>query len=119
MTGFPCPLSPVEDLGRTIHAVQTGAAHLAVGPTFVPAQHRYLVGRDDAGIGNQLLVAVADRQRERTPQGHVSDKRDHVDLDQRVSGNAAGRGNGRAHRRLGPEAALEHLVHGGVVLQVV
>src|SRR5439155_5714122 len=49
----------------------------------------------------------------------VSDNRDHVDLDQRVAGNAAGRRNRRPHRRLGAKAPLEHLVHAGVVLQVV
>src|SRR5437762_8839979 len=48
-----------------------------------------------------------------------SDVRDHVDLDERVPGNAA-RGRDRGpHRRLGAEAALEHLVHALVVLQVV
>ena len=36
-----------------------------------------------------------------------------------LPGNAAGRRDGGPHRRLGAEAALEHLVHPGVVLQVV
>src|SRR5439155_20044820 len=38
----------------------------------------------------------------------VSDSRDHVDLDQRVAGNAAGRRNRRPHRRLGARGALGH-----------
>src|SRR5262245_35412912 len=49
----------------------------------------------------------------------VLQRRDHVDLDERVSRNPAGSGDGRPHWRFRTEAALEHLVHAGIVLQVV
>src|SRR5438067_2511859 len=46
-------------------------------------------------------------------------RRDHIDFHERVAWNSAGRGDRRPNGGLGAEAALEHLVHAGVVLQVV
>src|SRR5580692_9575064 len=44
---------------------------------------------------------------------------DDVDLHQRITGYAAGRGDGGAHRRLITPAACEYLGHGFAVLQVI
>src|SRR5882724_867821 len=48
-----------------------------------------------------------------------SNARDYVDLDERVSGNTTGRGNGSAYWRLGPEAAEKRFVHARIILQIV
>src|SRR5437899_272930 len=47
------------------------------------------------------------------------DAGNHVDLNQRVAGNASRGRDGRAHGRLRAEASEKHLVHARVVLEIV
>src|SRR5207244_1108911 len=64
-------------------------------------------------------AACSNRRRVTADLMAGSDVGDAVDLDERVAGDAAGGRDGRPDARLRAEAALVHLVHPVIVLQVV